>query len=149
MVLASSGQTKKFDKINDFVVFLEENRQVRIAHILKNDVEVVEFANEVMRFKADDRVTQDFMMTLGNLLEQSTGKKWVLDIVPGEVIYSIANIENAKREADQKNVADNPLVKAILQEFKGAKIDTLVRKVLAENADNESDINEFDNEDFS
>lgn len=142
-------ETNQFDKINDFVAFLEENRQARAAHILKNDIEVVEFANGVMKFKADGRITQDFMVMLGNLLEQATGKKWLLDIVPGEVIYSIANIENAKKEADQKNVADNPLVKAILQEFRGAKIDTLVRKVLSENSDEESDVNEFYNEDFN
>ncbi len=142
-------ETNQFDKISDFVAFLEENRQARAAHILKNDIEVVEFANGVMKFKADGRITQDFMVMLGNLLEQATGKKWLLDIVPGEVIYSIANIENAKKEADQKNVADNPLVKAILQEFRGAKIDTLVRKVLSENSDEESDVNEFYNEDFN
>ena len=140
---------KKASQINDFLTILEENRQARVAHFLKNDVEVVEFADGVMRFKANDRVSQDFMMTLGNLLEQASGKKWVLDIVPGEVIYSIANIENAKKEADQKNVADNPLVKAILQEFRGAKIDTLVRKVLSDNADEESDVNDFYNEDFN
>jgi len=145
----SLKETNQFDKINDFVAFLEENRQARAAHILKNDIEVVEFANGVMKFKADGRITQDFMVMLGNLLEQATGKKWLLDIVPGEVIYSIANIENAKKEADQKNVADNPLVKAILQEFRGAKIDTLVRKVLSENSDEESDVNEFYNEDFN
>ena len=142
-------EVRVFDKVNDFLTFLEENRQARVAHVLKNDVEVVEFADGVMRFKANDRVSQDFMMTLGNLLEQASGKKWVLDIVPGEVIYSIANIENAKKEADQKNVADNPLVKAILQEFRGAKIDTLVRKVLSDNADEESDVNDFYNEDFN
>ena len=117
--------------------------------MLKNDIEVVEFENGVMKFKADDRIAQDFMVVLGNLLEQSTGKKWELDIVPGEVVYSIANIENAKKEADQKNVSDNPLVKAILQEFRGAKIDTLVRKVLAEDAEEESDVNEFYSEDFN
>lgn len=142
-------ETKKFDKINDFVAYLEENRQARVAHVLKNDIEVVEFENGVMKFKADDRIAQDFMVALGNLLEQSTGKKWELDIVPGEVVYSIANIENAKKEADQKNVSDNPLVKAILQEFRGAKIETLVRKVLAEDADEESDVNEFYSEDFN
>ena len=145
----TAKETKSFAKISEFLAFLDDKRQARIAHILKHDVEVVEFADGIMRFKANERVTQDFMLSLGHLLEQASGKKWVLDVVPGEVICSIANIEEAQKEADQKNVADNPLVKAILQEFKGAKIDTLVRKVLSENDDEENDMNDFYNEDFN
>ena len=59
-------------------------------------------------------------------------------------------IENAQKEADKKNVAENPLVKEILNEFKGAKIETLMRKVASgENGNFEENNDEFVNEDFN
>ena len=45
-------------------------------------------------------------------------------------------LENRKSEEDKRNIMEFPLVKAILNEFKGAKIETLTRKI-TENSDND------------
>lgn len=151
-VSGSQAQTR-FDKVTDFIRYLEENKQARLVYTMKNDIEVVEFGNGVMKFKASDRISSDFLTTINKFLENSTGRKWSLDIIPGEVILSIANIENAQKEADKKNVAENPLVKAILSEFKGAKIETLTRKIASDESnsdyDNNNNDDEFISEDFN
>lgn len=142
-----------FDKVTDFIRYLEDNKQARLVYIMKNDIEVTEFGGGVMKFKASERVSSDFLTTINKFLENSTGQKWSLDIIPGDVILSIANIENAQKEADKKNVAENPLVKAILEEFKGARIETLTRKIAAEDNgsgfENNSNDDEFTSEDFN
>jgi len=144
------ASTSTFAKINDFVHYLEENKQLRLAYTVKNDIEVVEFTDGIMKFKATERVSADVILTINKFLEAATGKKWKTDLIPGEVILSIANIENAQKEADKKNVAENPLVKEILNEFKGAKIETLMRKVASgENGNFEENNDEFVNEDFN
>lgn len=148
VLMTKTEATSKFDKIEDFIAFLEKNRQMRVAYALKNDIEIVNFEDGAMSFKASAHVSEDFLRTLGQCLEKSTGKKWALDVVPGEVILSIANIENAKKEAEQKDVADNPLVKAILQEFRGAKIETLVRKVSSDAEEDDDVVNDYVSEDF-
>lgn len=143
-------QTLTFTKINDFVRYLEDNKQVRLAYTIKNDIEVVEFADGIIKFKATDRVSADVVLTIDKFLETATGKKWKTDLVPGEVVLSLANIENAQKEADKKNVAENPLVKAILDEFKGAKIETLMRKIINDEGEIfEENNDEFINEDFN
>lgn len=151
-ISGSQAQTR-FDKVTDFIRYLEENKQARLVYTMKNDIEVVEFGNGVMKFKASDRISSDFLTTINKFLENSTGRKWSLDIIPGEVILSIANIENAQKEADKKNVAENPLVKAILSEFKGAKIETLTRKIASDESnsdyDNNNNDDEFISEDFN
>ena len=145
-----NAQQTSFDKITDFIRYLEDNKQPRLAYTLKNDVEVVDFSDGVMRFKATDHISADTVLTIDRFLENSTGKKWKTELVPGEVILSIANIENAQKEADRKNVADNPLVKAILDEFRGAKIETLTRKIITDDEGNFEDNNEeFNGEDFN
>lgn len=148
-----SATTGGFDKVTDFIRYLEDNKQARLVYIMKNDIEVTEFGGGVMKFKASERVSSDFLTTINKFLENSTGQKWSLDIIPGDVILSIANIENAQKEADKKNVAENPLVKAILEEFKGARIETLTRKIAAEDNgsgfENNSNDDEFTSEDFN
>lgn len=152
-VSAAAGGQSRFDKVTDFIRYLEENKQARLVYIMKNDIEVTEFGGGVMKFKASEHVSSDFLTTINKFLENSTGQKWSLDIIPGDVILSIANIENAQKEADKKNVAENPLVKAILEEFKGARIETLTRKIAAEDNgsgfENNSNDDEFTSEDFN
>ena len=45
-------------------------------------------------------------------------------------------------EADKRSAAENPLVKAILSEFKGAKIDTITRKVSSSETSESNDEND-------
>lgn len=138
----------QFEKIEDFMCYLEEQKQLRLVYIIKNDIEVTEFGNGNMKFKADDRIASDFVITIGKILESATGQKWTLDIIPGEVILSMANIEKARKEAEQKNVAEDPLVKAVLAEFRGAKIETLIRKIAEEEKENFDNNDDFINEVF-
>ncbi len=44
--------------------------------------------------------------------------------------------ETKELERDKKNISEYPLVKAILSEFNGAKIETVIRKAV-EDAENE------------
>ena len=85
-------------------------------------------------------VHQDFIMGLHKLLEEATGKKWEIDITKGELGQTIADKEKSKVEAKKKNVSEYPLVKKILEEFKGAKIETIVRKNLSQLSEEEPDI---------
>lgn len=48
--------------------------------------------------------------------------------------------KNPQPKQQRKNVSEYPLVKKILEEFKGAKIETVIRKNLEELAENEPDI---------
>jgi len=113
-----------------------------MIYILKNDIEICEFGDGTMKFKATDRISHDFMSSIHKLLEDATGLKWTLDILPGEVFQTIAGAEHAQKEADKRDISETPLVKAILEGFKGAKIETITRKVKQDN-DDFSDDNDF------
>ena len=131
-----------FSDINGLIKHLENQKQPRLAYALRHDVEVVEFSPGQIKFKAADRVGNDTLAALNKILEETTGGKWALDIVPGEVGRTVADIENEQKEKDKKNVAETPLVKAILEEFRGARIETLTRKVKAGEDDGDESANE-------
>lgn len=131
-----------FSDINGLIKHLENQKQPRLAYTLRHDVEVVEFSPGQIKFKAADRVGNDTLAALNKILEETTGSKWALDIVPGEVGRTVADIENEQKEKDKKNVAETPLVKAILEEFRGARIENLTRKVKAGEDDGDESANE-------
>ena len=131
-----------FSDINGLIKHLENQKQPRRAYALRHDVEVVEFSPGQIKFKAADRVGNDTLAALNKILEETTGGKWALDIVPGEVGRTVADIENEQKEKDKKNVAETPLVKAILEEFRGARIENLTRKVKAGEDDGDESANE-------
>lgn len=131
-----------FSDINGLIKHLENQKQPRLAYALRHDVEVVEFSPGQIKFKAADRVGNDTLAALNKILEETTGGKWALDIVPDEVGRTVADIENEQKEKDKKNVAETPLVKAILEEFRGARIENLTRKVKAGEDDGDESANE-------
>lgn len=131
-----------FSDINGLIKHLENQKQPRLAYALRHDIEVVEFSPGQIKFKAADRVGNDTLAALNKILEETTGGKWALDIVPGEVGRTVADIENEQKEKDKKNVAETPLVKAILEEFRGARIENLTRKVKAGEDDGDESANE-------
>lgn len=131
-----------FSDINGLIKHLENQKQPRLAYALRHDIEVVEFSPGQIKFKAADWVGNDTLAALNKILEETTGGKWALDIVPGEVGRTVADIENEQKEKDKKNVAETPLVKAILEEFRGARIENLTRKVKAGEDDGDESANE-------
>lgn len=138
-----------FNDITGLIKLLEANKQPRLAYTLRHDIEVCEFAIGNIKFKAADRVSNETLSAVNKFLEETTGAKWVLDIIPGEVSRTIADAENEQKEKDKKNIAETPLVKAILDEFRGARIENLTRKATPEE-DQEGESTDIfsNNEDF-
>ena len=153
-----AAPTVSFADINELLKFLEEKKQPRFVYMLKHDMEICNFANGKITFKADDRLTSETLAELNRTLENLTGGKWAFDVAAGKVEHTIAEQETAQKEKDKKDVAQTPLVKAILNEFRGAKIETVTRKATPaeektdtdETAEEAFDINheyDFNNED--
>lgn len=141
-----------FASIAGLLEYLEQIKQARMVYAIKNDIEICEFAPGCIKFKASEHLSVDFTANLNKILLEKTGHKWIFDILPGQPENTIAAAENAQKETDKKNVAENPLVKAILEEFRGAKIETLTRKAGSGNDEDEepvsgSDYNNFSNND--
>ena len=138
-----------FSSPEDMVEYLLTSKKMMMAYSLKNDVSFCQFDNGMMQIKISDKINNDFLLNLQNVLIEATGIKWNIDVVPGVLGETIADKEAAKDNENKKDVMDLPLVKAIMSEFKGAKIETLTRKINTEVADNnmaayDENLNYFD-----
>lgn len=129
-----------FKNAEELAAYLETNRKMLVSYALKNDVTIHEFSEGFIKMTVSDKVHPDFIMNLRKILAEATGKDWKIDIQRGHLGETIADKERAKSEEDKRSIMEYPLVKAIMAEFKGAKIETLTRRAdLIETADGEAD----------
>ncbi len=117
----------------DLVEYLICNKKMMMACSLKNDVSFSFFENGKLKISISDKINNDFLLNLQNTLMEATGIKWFIDVEKGVLGETLSDKEKAKENEEKKDVMDLPLVKAILTEFKGAKIDSLTRNISVEN----------------
>lgn len=118
-----------FNKPEELIAYLEASKKMLLVYSLKNDVSFEEFSQGRIKMAASDKINNDFLLNLQKILAEATGRKWEIEISRGQLGETIADREKAQDTANKKNVSDLPLVKAILSEFKGSKIETLTRKI--------------------
>ena len=136
----SAGETSGFNTVEDLLRYLEGTKKALIEYSIKHDVCIREFSDGHIATNIAPSIHQDFIMNLHKLLSEATGRQWEIEIIKGDLGETIADKEKSVAEATKKNVSEYPLVKKILEEFKGAKIETVIRKNLEELAENEPDI---------
>lgn len=136
----SAGETSGFNTVEDLLRYLEGTKKALIEYSIKHDVCIREFSDGHIAMNIAPTIHQDFIMNLHKLLSEATGRQWEIEIIKGDLGETIADKEKSVAEATKKNVSEYPLVKKILEEFKGAKIETVIRKNLEELAENEPDI---------
>ena len=135
-------ENKKPFSLDDFVNYLENHKKMLLLYALKNDLSFSEFENGYAKLRLSEKMSRETFASIHNILEEASGYAWKFDIESGPLQETLADKENAKLEQNKRNIQSNPLVKAVLDEFKGAKIETLIRKQVKtdEISNNEDDV---------
>ncbi len=131
--VVESGEYKVFNTVDDLLKYLEETKKALVEYSIKHEMSFKDFSFGHISITISPNLSQDFMVNFHKLLRQATGKQWEIEIVKGDLGETIADKEETAVEVKKKNIAEYPLVKKILEEFKGSKIETVIRKNLAEN----------------
>lgn len=129
------------NNISQLAAYLEEHKKMRLEYSLKNDVSIENFGNWQIELTLSDKAPVDFVSSLRQVLTEATGGEWQIIQHRGTLGETLADKENAAIDADKRNAAEHPLVKAVYAEFKGARIDTITRKI-SETAPEDSDTEE-------
>ena len=136
-----SQQSIVFNTPEELVSYLTTNKKMMMAYSLKNDVSFTEFQNGFMKISISDKINNEFLLNLQVLLTEATGLKWNIDVTKGSLGETLADKETARDNEEKKDVLELPLVRAIMAEFRGAKIESLTRIVSSENSEDEEDNN--------
>jgi DNA polymerase-3 subunit gamma/tau len=120
---------------SDLVRLLTAKKQMLLLYSVKNDMSFKAFANGSMRIALSEKSDKNLVSNLRKFLEKETAVNWVIDIDYEPLGETLAFLERQELEKDKKNISEYPLVKAILNEFNGAKMETIIRKAVEEAED--------------
>jgi DNA polymerase-3 subunit gamma/tau len=115
----------RFASFRDVLAFLAEQRHAMLHAHLLHSAHLVRFAPPVIELRPQPEAPRDLAAKLAALLTEATGTRWTiaLSTAPGEA--TLAEQGNAADAARRATAADHPLVRAILDAFPGARIDSV------------------------
>ena len=121
--------------LSDFdalVALVERQREPTLHAALLGDVHLVHYEQGRLELRLEDRVPRDFTHRLQTLLEQWTGRRWVVSISgePGAPTIQEQRLQHTA--ALRESVADHPLVATTLATFPDAEIRDVRRVGLAQ-----------------
>ncbi len=105
------------------VVALAEERDVRLYHHLMEDVRLVECRAGHLEIRPEDKAPADLASNLRRRLEDWTGESWAV-VINGQA-EGQPPLASQQRQAEADVLAEaesDPLVKAVLDKFPGAKV---------------------------
>jgi DNA polymerase-3 subunit gamma/tau len=109
----------------DVTALVAERREAMLHAHLVHSVHVVRFAPPIIELRPQPEAPRDLAPRLAALLAEATGTRWTiaLSAAPGEA--TLAEQGSAADTARRSAAADHPLVRAIMDAFPGARIDTV------------------------
>ena len=135
----STPVVREFNSPEELVEYLVLIKEMMLSYSIKNDISFAEFSNGKMKISVSEKINNEFLLKLQNILKKATGIKWELEVITGPLGQTMADKEAEKDMMQKKDVMDLPLVKVIMAEFNGAKIESLTRKIIENNEEFISD----------
>jgi DNA polymerase-3 subunit gamma/tau len=128
--------------VQDFlgiVALARENREARLVYVLENLVHLVRFERGRLELRLAPGANASFPGELSDKLAKWTGERWVVTVSSAEGEATIAQQRDAAETARRASAAQDPLLKAAMAVFPGARIVAVRdRDEFAPEADSES-----------
>jgi DNA polymerase-3 subunit gamma/tau len=109
----------------DVTALVAERREAMLHAHLVHSVHLVRFAPPVIELRPQPEAPKDLAARLGALLTEATGTRWTIAVSTDQGEATIAEQGSAADTARRVAAADHPLVRAIMDAFPGARIDTV------------------------
>ena len=133
------------DSTDDLLKLLTAKKQPLLMYAVKNDISFKAFESGRIHIAVSEKADKNLIHNLRQFLEKETGVTWNFEIDYEPLGETLAFIEAKELNKNKKNISEYPLVRAILNEFNGATIETIIRKSVQEAEDEEP--TEFSGED--
>eukprot|EP00439_Symbiodinium_sp_Y106_P088516 s1_g1052.t1 len=119
----------EFRAYADVIAYAQSQRDIKLAHLMESGLRLVHFEKgriEVNVVHGDNSVAGQ----LAEKLRQWTGERWLVSISQAEGAPTLRQQKETRRDELHMEVQDDPLVKAALDAFPGAKIKNVVEPEL-------------------
>ena len=110
------------NSFNDLLALMEEKREGRLLKHLVHDVHLVRFEPGRIDLRPTGTAPRDLTNRLGTLLTNWFDERWVVTVSGEAGEPTVAETRKAAESARFEAAAQDPLVKAVLDAFPGARI---------------------------
>jgi DNA polymerase-3 subunit gamma/tau len=106
----------------EVVALAEAKREMLLFTALRGHVHLVSFERGRIGFRPDANAPRDLANQLTRFLNEVTARRWVVAISSDEGQATLRQQSDALADAARARAKDHPLIKAVLEQFPGAKI---------------------------
>ena len=109
-------------RFEDVVALARSKRDIQLVQALEQDARVERFEQGSIAFSLVEGASLGLVQTLARRLQEWTGERWMVALAPGSTAPTLREAANA-REAERASGAEaHPLVRKVLERFKGARV---------------------------
>ena len=108
--------------LKDVLALAREHGELRLAGHLRNDVHLVRFERGRIELNPGEYAPRDMTGTLGKLLTEWTGIRWIVSVSDAPGQPTLAQQEATAEQQLRNQVLEHPLVQAVLDAFPGAEL---------------------------
>jgi DNA polymerase III subunit gamma/tau len=125
VVSDSARAAPRLASFRDVTAMVAERREAMLHAHLVHSVHVVRFAPPVIELRPQPEAPRDLAPRLAALLAEATGTRWTIALSAALGEATLAEQGSAADTARRSAAADHPLVRAIMDAFPGARMDTV------------------------
>ena len=119
---SAPASTTRLARFEDIVALARAKRDIQLVQALEHDVRLDRFEAGHVALSLVEGASPALAQTLAKRLQEWTGERWMVALVQGATAPTLRE-QAVKREADKASgAAAHPLVRKVLERFKGARI---------------------------
>lgn len=112
----------RYPTFQSVVALIEETRDIKLLVEVKHEVRLVSYAPGRIEFQPTDRAPNDLATRLGRALKLATGARWAISVTAEGGGATIAEEEEADKNRLKAEIAQHPMMQAVLAAFPQAQI---------------------------
>ena len=116
------GPRAHFASLEDVIAKAASERDIQLKVMLERDVRLVRFERGQVEFSLAPGGSSHLAQALMRKLQEWTGERWIVALSSREGMPSISEQAAEKARERERGVESDPLVRAVLARFPGAKI---------------------------
>jgi DNA polymerase-3 subunit gamma/tau len=123
--VSTTAPAPRLASFRDVVALVGERREAMLHAHLLHSVHLVRFAPPVIELRTEADTPRDLAPRLAALLADVTGTRWTIALSAAAGEPTLAEQGDAADAARRSAALEHPLVRAILQAFPGARVETV------------------------
>jgi DNA polymerase III subunit gamma/tau len=122
LVPAAPASSPRLRRFEDVIALARAKRDIQVVRALEQDVRLDRFVQGSIAFTPLPGASPGVAQILSKRLQEWTGERWIVALVPGAATPTLREAATAREAERVSGAAAHPLVRKVLERFKGARI---------------------------